>query len=180
MRNLPTGAVTIAAAQVILKASVLNFGVHFMLMARFAGVLLTLLLPTAKASVVCEEIVPSALMVVRPATVPLAVGFETVPTTQLGAPRGVLAAGYERTQSVDYVIYRMRLEDCRAMAVANAIATAIATTDYVKLTEFDNTPYRFNLVQNGKYMTADDFDLWLRTNGYYLGRRIDPDAEQVH
>jgi len=155
-----------------------------MLMLRFGCVLLTLLLPVAKASIMCEEIVPSALMVVRPAaSVPLAVGFEAVSATPLDAPRGVLTAGYEQTQSLDYVIYRMRLDDCRAVAVANAIATAVATSDYVKLTEFDNTPYRFNLVQNGKRMSADDFDAWLRANGFDLGRRVEPDtaaAGQAH
>jgi len=55
-------------------------------------------------------------------------------------------------------------------------AAAAPAPEYVKQTEFDNTPYRFNMVQNGKRMTADDFDAWLQANGYSVGRRVDAEA----
>ena len=32
------------------------------------------------------------------------------------------------------------------------------------------------MTQNGKRMTADDFDAWLQANGYSAGRRVDPTA----
>jgi len=35
-------------------------------------------------------------------------------------------------------------------------------------------------VQNGKRMSADDFDLWLRVNGYYIGRRVDGSTLAQH
>jgi len=53
-----------------------------------------------------------------------------------------------------------------------------AASDYVKQTAYDNTPYRFNMTQNGKRMTADDFDAWLQANGYSVGRRVEPEAAQ--
>ena len=43
-------------------------------------------------------------------------------------------------------------------------------------TQFDNTPYRFNMTQNGKRMTADDFDKWLQANGYSAGKRQEAPA----
>ena len=55
-------------------------------------------------------------------------------------------------------------------------ATAAGAAGYVKKTEFDNTPYRFNMTQNGKRMTADDFDAWLKANGYSAGRRAETAA----
>src|SRR5690606_31266573 len=59
---------------------------------------------------------------------------------------------------------------------ASALAAPNPGT-YVKRTEHDNTPYRFNMTQNGKRMTADDFDAWLQANGYSAGRRAAPAAE---
>jgi len=66
--------------------------------------------------------------------------------------------------------------DCRE-ALAPAVP-APADRGYVKQTEFDNTPYRFKMVQDGRRMTADDFDAWLEANGYRVGRRVDPGAAQ--
>jgi len=58
-------------------------------------------------------------------------------------------------------------------APAPAPAPAPAS-GYAKQTEFDNTPYRFNMTQNGRRMSADDFDAWLEANGYSVGRRVEP------
>jgi len=63
---------------------------------------------------------------------------------------------------------------CRQVLVAEVAETAALASNYVKQTEFDNTPYRFNMVQNGKRMSADDFDAWLEANGYSVGRRVEP------
>jgi hypothetical protein len=35
---------------------------------------------------------------------------------------------------------------------------------------------RFNMTQNGKRMTADDFDAWMKANGYNAGRRVETPA----
>lgn len=37
---------------------------------------------------------------------------------------------------------------------------------YVPRTQFDNTPHRFNMTQDGKRMSANDFDAWMRAKGY--------------
>jgi len=62
---------------------------------------------------------------------------------------------------------------CRQSLIAEVAEPAALASSYVKQTEFDNTPRRFNMVQNGRRMNADDFDAWLRANGYSVGRRVD-------
>ncbi len=109
---------------------------------------------------------------------PVAAEF-MAPNGQLGAPRGVLANEFDETQSVDRVLLRMRIAQCKNVAVAEPTTVAVNANDpagYKPKTEFDNTPYRFNMTQNGKRMTADDFDAWLKANGYNAGRRADPAA----
>ena len=36
---------------------------------------------------------------------------------------------------------------------------------YQKRTEFDNTPWRFDMNQNGRRMTAEEFDAWMKAKG---------------
>ncbi|GAB3731815.1 hypothetical protein GCM10028862_12260 [Luteimonas pelagia] len=76
-----------------------------------------------------------------------------------------------------------------AAAAANATASAIvpaapgtmATTtppgqavvdpaSYQPKTEFDNTPWRFNMEQDGKRMTADEFTAWMEARGVRVAR----------
>jgi hypothetical protein len=123
----------------------------------------------------CQDIAARPTAVRPTVLTPVAAGFAVV-NPQLGSQRGVLAPDYDETQSVDNVLWRLKVEGCRSLAAAPA-ATA-TPAGYVKKTEFDNTPYRFNMTQNGRRMTADDFDAWLQANGYSAGRRGDPHAPQ--
>lgn len=94
--------------------------------------------------------------------------------SQLGVPRGVLAQPLDDAQSVDQVLLRARIAKCQniAMAVpAKAVPNPNDPSAYKPKTQYDNTPYRFNMTQNGKRMTADDFDAWLKANGYSAGKR---------
>jgi len=105
---------------------------------------------------------------------PLADGFVVPGQRLLGA------AGFDRAHSVERVLHRRQLEACRqAIAAAlTPVAAPVYRDDYIKQTEFDNTPYRFNMTQDGKRMTADDFDAWLKSNGYSVGRRAEPAVAQ--
>lgn len=47
-------------------------------------------------------------------------------------------------------------------AAAPAIVDAAT---YQPKTEHDNTPYRFNMEQDGKRMSADEFDAWMKARG---------------
>lgn len=50
----------------------------------------------------------------------------------------------------------------RAQAAALA---ASAPGAYVPLTKDDNTPWRFDMSQNGKRMTSVEFDAWMKAKG---------------
>ncbi len=128
----------------------------------------------AQASSSCQGPAMVQPMAVQPTVLaPVVAGF-VIANPQLGSQRGVLAPDFDESQSVDNVLWRLRVEGCQSVAAAAPVAGGAA--GYVKKTEFDNTPYRFNMTQNGKRMTADDFDAWLQANGYSAGRRVDPNA----
>ncbi|WP_028917793.1 hypothetical protein [Pseudoxanthomonas sp. J35] len=79
-------------------------------------------------------------------------------TSQLGMPSGVLTPEFDSAQSLDRVLLRLRIENCRN--VAKALPAA-----YKPKTEFDNTPWRFNMTQDGKRMTVDEFEAWMKARG---------------
>lgn len=114
---------------------------------------------------------PQAL---RPLLAPPVASEFVALNSQLGAPRGVLAQPSDDAQSVDQVLLRTRIAKCQNIAMATPVKAVANPNDpagYKPKTQFDNTPYRFNMTQNGKRMTADDFDAWLKANGYSAGKR---------
>lgn len=52
-----------------------------------------------------------------------------------------------------------------APAAPAAGSDVIDPSTYVPKTEHDNTPWRFNMTQGGRSMTADEFDAWLKKRG---------------
>ena len=120
--------------------------------------------------------VPQALPV-RP-TVLAPIASELVPpTSALGAQSGVLSQAYDEAQSVDQVLLRLRIESCHAMAMVMPAPSAIDPNDpaaYKPKTEFDNTPWRFDMSQNGKRMTADEFSAWMKARGVRVARGAAP------
>ena len=116
---------------------------------------------------------------IRPALIS-SVATELAPaTTQLGGASGVLAQSFDEALSVDNVLARIRIDGCRAMA--KTAAPSAAGSDpaaYKPQTAFDNTPWRFNMTQNGKRMTADEFDAWMKSRGVRVAGRKEPAAAQ--
>ena len=54
----------------------------------------------------------------------------------------------------------------RQPAAAPARTTAPASgTAYVPKTQHDNSPWRFDMSQNGRRMTADEFSAWMKAKG---------------
>jgi hypothetical protein len=140
-------------------------------------------IPAAHAAPDCAgSLVPPPLPA-RP-TVIAPVAPEFTPTaTQLGAPSGVLAShAFDEAQSVDRVLLRLRIEGCRnvakALPAAAAPAAAVANSPaaYKPKTEFDNTPWRFDMNQNGKRMTAEEFDAWMKSRGVRVAKGAAPAA----
>ncbi len=131
--------------------------------------------PGVHAAVNCADISATPPLSAKPTVlVPVSGEFTSI-ASQLGAPRGVLAQGFDESQSVDQVLLRLRVEGCHNTASLPAPGAARPNDPaaYKPKTAFDNTPYRFNMTQGGKRMTADDFDAWLKANGYSVGRRVD-------
>lgn len=120
-----------------------------------------------------------AAMPVRP-TVLAQVALELAPaTTQLGGASGVLSQAFDEALSVDNVLLRIRQDGCRAVANARPVRSVVDPNDpaaYKPKTEFDNTPWRFNMTQNGKRMTADEFDAWMKSRGVRVVGRKDAPA----
>ncbi|ODS62169.1 MAG: hypothetical protein ABS41_10855 [Arenimonas sp. SCN 70-307] len=64
---------------------------------------------------------------------------------------------------INAVAYVQRL---RRPAPAPAAPAAAAPADgYVQKTQFDNSPWRFDMNQNGRRMTAEEFDAWMKAKG---------------
>ncbi|KAF1709482.1 hypothetical protein CSC70_11395 [Pseudoxanthomonas kalamensis DSM 18571] len=92
-------------------------------------------------------------------------------TSQLGTPSGVLAQAFDEAQSVDRVLYRLRLEGCEKLAMATPASAAVgAAAGYQPKTQYDNTPWRFDMSQNGKRMTAEEFDAWMKARGVRVAK----------
>lgn len=101
---------------------------------------------------------------VRPSAVP-PVAYELMGAgSQHGAPRGTLARYSDERQSVDRVLTRLRTEHCQPKVVDPGAG-------YVRQTEHDNTPYRFN-ANTG--FTATEFDAWMKERGIRIvnGRAV--------
>ena len=138
-----------------------------MLRIALAGAMALVLVPAAHAAVDCSAsaIVPPPL----PATViePVAMELYSRPG-QLGMPSGVLAPNASGEQSLERVLMRLRVESCNNVASAMPARPAINPNDpaaYKPQTQYDNTPWRFDMSQNGKRMTADEFDAWMKARG---------------
>jgi len=147
--------------------------------------LLALLLSVAPLACFAQSgaLCNSDLMVatpVRPALLsPVAIELSPA-TTQLGGASGVLSQAFDEALSVDNVLLRIRQDGCRAVAKARPAGSVVDPNDpsvYKPKTEFDNTPWRFNMTQNGKRMTADEFDAWMKARGVrVVGRKEAPAA----
>ena len=53
----------------------------------------------------------------------------------------------------------------QAIARLRVPAASTAAGEYKPKTKDDNTPWRFDMSQNGKRMTADEFDAWMKAKG---------------
>ncbi|GAB2512048.1 hypothetical protein [Lysobacter humi (ex Lee et al. 2017)] len=124
----------------------------------------------AHAQDACTALARTAVApVVAPALAPELVA----PAPQLGTPSGVLAQAFDEAQSVDAVLLRMRIDKCRTAAMSTrpgGLTPGIDPATYVPKTQFDNTPWRFDMNQNGKRMTADEFDAWMKSRGVRVAK----------
>lgn len=142
-----------------------------LLLAGLAGLVA---IPAANAAQNCSGSLVQPPLPVR-ATVLEPVASEFTPTvSQLGAPSGVLTQALDEALSVDRVLMRLRIEGCqnvaKAMPALPAAANANDPSGYKPKTQYDNTPWRFDMNQNGKRMTAEEFDAWMKARGVRVAK----------
>jgi hypothetical protein len=145
-------------------------------------VMTTILLAGLAAPGLAQAVDCSAMRVQRPlqSTVIAPVANElAMAANQLGAPGGVLSQAFDESQSLDQVLLRIRIEGCQNVASVTPTPSVVSPDDpaaYKPRTEFDNTPWRFNMSQNGKNMTADEFSAWMKSRGVRVARGAAPAA----
>ncbi|HZH43646.1 MAG TPA: hypothetical protein VEY50_06155 [Lysobacter sp.] len=92
---------------------------------------------------------------------------------------GVLAQAYDDALSVDQVLLRLRLQGCANVASAlparpGAAPLGSGAAGYTPRTQYDNAPWRFDMSQGGKRMTADEFDAWMKARGVRVAKGAQP------
>ena len=130
------------------------------------------------ANAACGSIMQQATPVRPTLLAPLAIELAPA-STQLGNSASVLGQAFDEALSVDSVLLRIKLEGCQATvyaAPANSVGKADDPAAYKPRTEFDNTPWRFNMSQNGKNMTADEFAAWMTSRGVRVAKGAAPAA----
>ncbi|WP_245156275.1 hypothetical protein [Agrilutibacter solisilvae] len=126
----------------------------------------------AQSAGACGALNQRALPVQPTMLAPLAPEL-TAPTHQLGAPTGVLAQAVDEALAVDNVLLRLKVEACLASTMPAPSPGLPSSTDpaaYKPKTAFDNTPWRFDMSQNGKRMTADEFTAWMKAKGVRVAK----------
>lgn len=132
----------------------------------------------AQAAGQCASVTASSLPVQPTLIAPLSPEL-AAPTHQLGAPTGVLAQAFDETLAVDNVLLRLRLENCLALArttpaIVPSLPSSSGPAAYKPQTQYDNTPWRFDMSQNGKRMTAEEFDAWMKARGVRVAKGAPP------
>lgn len=84
------------------------------------------------------------------------------PNAQLGAGVG-FAELFSAGTTVDVVLSRIQHQECRATTAAAKPLSGAAGSYQPKPGE--TTAWRFDMTQNGKRMTADEFDAWMKARG---------------
>lgn len=137
---------------------------------------LCLLAGAAQAqSAQCASIAAPKSLPIRPTIVAPIAPELTAPSHQLGAPTGVLSQAFDESLAVDQVLFRLRLEGCQVAKALppptpSATPSASDSAAYKPKTQYDNTPWRFDMNQNGKRMTAEEFDAWMKAKGVRVVR----------
>lgn len=133
----------------------------------------------AQSSASCAALAATRAQPVRSTLIAPIAPELAAPSHQLGAPTGVLAQAFDEALSVDQVLLRMRLDACGFAKAAPASTGMPSSNDpaaYKPQTQFDNSPWRFDMSQGGKRMTADEFSAWMKAKGVRVAKGNTPAA----
>ena len=141
--------------------------------------------PTASTTLVVPVAVPTTIATGVPTTI--ATGVPTtvatgVPTTiatgvpaavapAIPAPPGAVPSVSATTSATATLPPGAQSTTATIPAPATpATGAVIDPATYQKRKEFDNTPWRFNMEQNGQRMTPDDFAAWMEARGVRVAK----------
>lgn len=77
---------------------------------------------------------------------------------------------FDAAQTVAFASKKPAAKAEEPKAAEPAKEEAVDPATYKPKTAHDNTPYRFNMNQNGKKMTADEFDAWMKSRGVRVAK----------
>lgn len=87
------------------------------------------------------------------------------PNAQVGTGVG-FAQLFSEGATVEVVLSRVQHQECRATSAARQSLPATANAGaYQPKPGESSTAWRFDMTQNGKRMTADEFDAWMKARG---------------
>ena len=97
------------------------------------------------------------------------------PSAQVGTGVG-FAQLFSEGATVEVVLSRVQHQECRAIAAARQPLPVTASAGaYQPKPGESSTAWRFDMTQNGKRMTADEFDAWMKARGVrVVGRKDTP------
>ncbi|MGO4262445.1 hypothetical protein [Lysobacter sp. TAB13] len=127
----------------------------------------------AQSAANCASLTAARAQPVQPTLIAPIAPELVAPSHQLGAPTGVLSQALDEALSVDQVLLRIRLDGCnvaKATPASSGMPSANDPAAYKPKTEFDNTPWRFDMSQGGKRMTADEFSAWMKAKGVRVAK----------
>ena len=116
----------------------------------------------AQASVDCAGLKPTVPAVANALqSTPIAEEL-AAPNAQVGAGVG-FAQLYAEGTTVELVLARVKHQECRATAALTQPQPGAAGSYQAQ--PGDPQAWRFNMTQNGRRMTADEFDAWMKARG---------------
>lgn len=93
-------------------------------------------------------------------------GISVAAPEMLQAP----ATAVECALTAQFVIDRARRQAAMPASTPAQPSAGVDPNTYVPKTQFDNTPWRFDMNQNGKRMTAEEFDAWMKAKGIRVAK----------
>jgi hypothetical protein len=124
-----------------------------------------LLAPSLASAIACTDAASSPLPVRNTPVPPLAFGLAGRPVIS-GLPHVLLSESRDESLALDVVLLRLRLEGCTRDEFAS----------YKPKTQFDNTPWRYNMDKGSKF-TAEQFDAWMKSRGVRVAKGKAPAPE---
>ena len=82
--------------------------------------------------------------------------------------RGPVLASLTSVATPEMFVAGTQEQACLSAEQLIALPAVANGAGYVPRTAFDNTPWRFNMNQNGKRMTVEEFDAWMKAKGIHV------------